>query len=469
MRRGLVPVLGVLVAGALALPSQAAPAAPCAPGTAAVLHRAGGVAVSGRSTRAGCGSDTGFYTGETGIAVTPNGDVWFSAADWEHALVRSGDDGRTWQKVVPEGAQATPGCYAATSPFTCQDTESAYNATVADAFLWADPATGKVFWSKTYGLAICSSLSMTADGGRTWQATPRFACPGGDYEKIAGGPPPAGGAKPTGYPSVLYTCTNGVAPWFVVGPGRPCYASLDGGTNWNLAGMPLPSPLAPGCLHFQEPQVVSRHGTVYLPISCGSDNPAGLIRFAWSDDEARTWQYASVPTAKAGNGSGLIGGVSIAVDAAETVYVAWKGTDNEPYLAVTPDKGKTWRGPWMIAPKGVHMALVAPQVVAQRAGHVAVGYYGYRGSDSTRLNGYLTESFDGSSADPLFATAPVNDPRRPLYFPVGSGTLPRNDYLGVAMGPDGTPWIGLVRLLSTKPDSQGYVQSTGYAGRLVTR
>jgi hypothetical protein len=60
----------------------------------------------------------------------------------------------------------------------------------------------------------------------------------------------------------------------------------------------------------------------------------------------------------------------------------------------------------------------------------------------------------------------LNDPRKPLYFPVDSGTLPRNDYLGVAMAPDGTPWVGLVKLLSTKPDAEGYIASTGFAAHL---
>ena len=48
-----------------------------------------------------------------------------------------------------------------------------------------------------------------------------------------------------------------------------------------------------------------------------------------------------------------------------------------------------------------------------------------------------------------------------------SGTLPRNDYLGVTIGPDGTAWTGLVKLRSATPDSEGYIQSTGYVARLI--
>ena len=455
------------LAAALALvvapSSEAKKADACASTT--VTHKPGGEVLKTKPARHACGFETGYYTGETGIAVTKKGSIWFSAADWEWAMVHSTDNGRTWKREAAGGPQAMPGCRVGTTPATCEDSEAAKNSTVADAFLWVDPATGKLFWSKTYGLAVCSSLSMTPDDGKTWQATPQFACPGADYEKIAGGPAPAGGAKPVGYPSVLYTCTNGPVPFFVVGPARPCYKSLDGGKTWNLAGAPLPSPLAPGCLHFQEPQQVGPDGTLYLPISCTSSNATAPVRVGISKDEGQTWSYVAVPTGEVGNGAGLIGGVTMAVDQARNLYVVWRGTDQRPYLSVSTDQGATWHGPMSIALKGVTSGGPTPQVVAQKAGHIAIGYYGWT-KDAGHLNGYLMESFDATAKSPTLHTGLLNDPKKPLYFPVDSGTLPRNDYLGVAMGPDGTPWVGLVKLLSTKPDSEGYIPSTGFAGHL---
>jgi len=452
-------------------PRPAIAAGICRTSSPAVTHHAGGAVVKTRVRRVPCGSATGHYTGETGIAVGRDGHVWFSAADWEWALMRSTDDGVHWEKVVPEGPQAQPGCYAVTSPTTCSDSEQQKTNTVADAFLWIDPKTSKVFWSKTYGFAICSSLSMTDDDGESWRSTPMYACPGADYEKMAGGPAPAGGDKPTGYPNVLYGCTNGPAPWFVVGPARTCYKSLDGGASWSFAGAPLPSPLAPGCLHFQEPQQVGPDGTLWLPISCTGSDATAPVRVGYSTDEGRTWSYSAVPTGEVGNAAGLIGGVSMAVDSKGTAYVVWRGTNLRTYLAVTKDKGTTWRGPFMVSMPGVTCGTPGPtpQVAAQGPGHIAVGYYGYAGKDSTRMNGYLTESFNADTATPLLHSAAVNDPKHPLYFPVQSGSLPRNDYLGVAFAPDGTPWGAFVKLLSTKPDSQGFIQSTGYAGHLVSK
>ena len=77
-----------------------------------------------------------------------------------------------------------------------------------------------------------------------------------------------------------------------------------------------------------------------------------------------------------------------------------------------------------------------------------------RASSSFIASACCPESFNATAKRPLLYTGLLNDPRRPLYFPVDSGTLPRNDYLGVTMAPDGTPWVGLVKLLSTKPDAE---------------
>lgn len=460
----LVANLGV---GALQFSAPARSTRGCDPHRPAVAHRAGAKIVKARPLRIPCASETGFYTGETTIGVTKQGTVWFSAADWEWALVRSRDQGATWERFRVPGPQAYPGCGIGTSAFTpCDDSQQAKYYTVADAFLWVDPYTSKIFWSKTYGYAMCSSMNMSADDGRTWVPVTRFACPGGDYEKIGGGPPPPGGAEPTGYPNVLYACVNGYAPTFVVGPSRVCYKSLDGGHTWQATGAPVtPSPLAPGCLHFQEPQVVGPDGTLYLPLGCALD--LNRIMVALSEHEGAIWKYVRVPTSDAGRAADLIGGVSIAVDRAGTLYVVWPGADEKTYLAVTKDKGETWNGPLMVSAPGVTTGSPRAQVAAREPGHIAIAYYGHEKSGSEKkLNGYITESFNASSKDPLFYSALLNDPDDPLYFPINGGTLPRNDYLGVTIAPDGTPWTALVKLLSPNPDEEGFIQSTGFAGHL---
>src|SRR3954468_16423082 len=442
----------------------------CAPSRPAVAHYAGGQIVPAPQKRVPCATETGFYTGETGIGVSPNGTVWFSAADWEWALVRSRDNGAHWERFTVPGPQAMPGCGVGTSAFSvpCSDSESDKYNTVGDAFLLVDRDSNRLFWSKTYGYAICSSLNYSPDDGANWRAVPRFACPGGASGKMPSGPPPKGGEQPAGtFKNVVYECVNGPVPTFVVGPARTCQKSLDGGQTWSNAGLPVvPSPQAPGCLHFQEPQVVGRDGTVYMPLGCG----ASAVMVAISHDEARTWSYVTVPIGDSGSSAGLIGGVSAAVDDAGTLYVVWPGADNKVYLATTKDEGRTWTGPLLVSAPGV-MPASEPhaQVAAREPGHIAIAYYGSTGSDTETLNGYLTESFDAGAAKPLLYSATLNDPAKPLYFPVeDDGTPPRNDYLGVTIAPDGTPWTALVKLKSSKPDDEGYIQSTGFAGRLVT-
>jgi hypothetical protein len=444
----------------------------CARDRVAVAHDSAGHAISPAPRRlVPCATETGFYVGETGIGVTKQGTVWFSAANREWALARTRDNGAHWDAFSVPGPQAYPGCNFAVTAVTCQDSESAKDNTVADAYLYVDPTTSKVFWAKTYGEALCSSLSMSPDDGASWQSVPQFACPGGDYEKLAAGPPPVGGAKPVGYPNVVYVCTNGPAPTFVVGPARICYKSLDGGATWANTGVPpVPSPLAPGCAQFQEPQRVGPDGTLYLPLTCGLSGqlPTASVRVAISHDEGQTWSYSQVPTGTASNNAGFLGGVSLDVDRGGAVYVAWPGTDGKAYIAASKDQGKTWNGPLVASAPGVKEAG-APfaQVAALDAGHVAIAYYGYTGTDSKRLNGYLTESFNAADRQPAFYTGLLNDPSQPLYFAVKSGSLPRNDYLGVTIAPDGTPWTALTKLRSDTPDAEGFIQSTGYAGRLV--
>src|SRR3954468_11011190 len=89
-------LLGIAVLAGAALvgvPSQAAGPGRCSPGTPTITHLAGGAPVRGQSARVACSAETGFFTGETGIAVTKSGSIWFSAADWEWAMVHSKDNG----------------------------------------------------------------------------------------------------------------------------------------------------------------------------------------------------------------------------------------------------------------------------------------------------------------------------------------------------------------------------------------
>ena len=92
----------------------------------------------------------------------------------------------------------------------------------------------------------------------------------------------------------------------------------------------------------------------------------------------------------------------------------------------------------MVAAPGVKTAL-HEAITATGTGHIAVSYLGSNGG--ANFSGYITESTDALVHRPVFWSAAVNKPARPLI----SGSRPQTfgDRLFLitdAFGPDGLPW-----------------------------
>ena len=279
--------------------------------------------------------------------------MWFSAADWEWALVKSHDQGETWEKFVVPGPQAYPGCGGGVTFFTpCDDSQQAKYNTVADAFLWVDPDTSKIFWSKTYGYALCSSMNMSADDGETWAPVTSFACPGGDYEKIAGGPAPEGGAQPTGTRTSCTRASTGRRrrSWSVrtVSATSRSTAVTRG---IRPASRSLPIAKIPGCLHFQEPQVVGPDGTLFLPIGCAADTEQHLRRI--QPRRSHDMGLREGPDRRHRQLGGTDRRREHRRRRSGRSYVLWPGADEKLYLAVTDDQGASWSGPFQVSAPGV--------------------------------------------------------------------------------------------------------------------
>ncbi|HEY3585796.1 MAG TPA: hypothetical protein VGK85_01525, partial [Myxococcaceae bacterium] len=141
-----------------------------------------------------------------------------------------------------------------------------------------------------------------------------------------------------------------------------------------------------------------------------------------------------------------------------------------------------WAAPLMIAAPGVN-ETAEPQLVAGRRGQVAVAYYGSKNSPgvgvpispdclvSTQCPGfeeetwstYITESWDALGKNPLFWSAPLNNPSHPTWYGVTPSSLrhltptglqffgggqgfpgftANIDYFGMTMAPDDTAWVG---------------------------
>lgn len=219
--------------------------------------------------------------------------------------------------------------------------------------------------------------------------------------------------------------------------------------------------------------VVDDDGVVYLPKGwCGEP------WLAISDDEGLTWERVRV----AGNGVPVgwltfpFDGVQdheagVGVDPDGNVYYFWMGRDRLPYLAVSTDGGRSWSQPRMVGAPDVTEAT-HPALVVGGVGQVAVAYVGstnspggpYRTCDTptdclrsaadgpsrdyrnVTWNGYIGVSRDALADDPLFYTAPVNDPGDPLIRgpcrPVNCQEL--FHFIDVEIGPDGSAWAPFV-------------------------
>lgn len=443
-------------------PAGAATAPGCHADWPVVAHRAGGIGIAlpdGAAAPRACAVQTGYATSESTIAPTLHGTLVYSPAQTENSMARSSDKGAHWHLTSPADAQPT----------------SFWNT--VDPFVITDRRTGRVFWAHAtgpvrneddlpdnagfwlaaaYGFEVYSS----ADQGRTWHTSDNETAPTGDWEQVFTGPPPPGGAQPTGYPDVVYLCAN--APFEVSGPGRACYRSLDGGATFQLVGYASPTAANPQdvCppLQFRN-GVVDSHGTIYIATTC---QQAAYVLY--SKDEGASWTWIKM--------AGVAGDflqnqeLQVAVDDADNLYALWP-KNGLIYMQLSRDGAKTWSNPMMVAAPGVQ-GIVRPALAAGASGNVAVTYYGSATAGATKLSAYITQTKDALDAQPLFYSGAINDTAQPIYTDGGlNGPSPRTDFIGGAYNMAGTGfWAGAVAQTGP-PDADNVWPTTGYVGRLV--
>jgi hypothetical protein len=398
--------------------------------------------------------------------VTNTGTLFYSPAHTENTLARSSDNGASWNLTYPPKMQYT----------------SLWNT--VDPVVTVDRRTGRLFWVRATGdlrtapvvvdespfgtqaptaIAYAHGFQVysTPDDGHTWTTADYQHEFTGDWEKIFVGPPaPAstGAPQPTGYPDVVYMCGN--APFEVSGPGRACYRSLDGGTTFSVVSYVFPSSSSPAaaCPALAgNAGVVGADGTVYEPQSCSD-----ATYLAISHDEGATYSWLPVKGAPAANG--LSGTVQVAIDDADNLYALWQAT-GKLELAISRDHGQTWSAPLEVGAPGLHK-LALPALAARGRGEVGITYYGSTSATAQLLTAYITQTRDALNPEPLFYSAPINDPSHPLFNDYGFNASPRADYVGATFDRSGTFWAGVVRQLGA-PDSNGAIATEGYVGRLA--
>jgi hypothetical protein len=473
MSRRLPAALMVCVLGLVALTAVRASGAPggsgCHPSWPVVAHdRTGRVLPKQHHAPVACGVQTGYATSESTIAVTGSGALVYSPANTENDVAVSNDQGASWHLSAPQEMQYT----------------ALWNTT--DPYVTVDRRTGRLFWvhatgptrttpavvsdpvlpgvaGRGLGTAIAGAYGFqvysSGDDGRTWRTADYSTAPMTDWEKVFVGPAPAGAAKPVGYPDVVYVCAN--SPWEVVGPGRLCYKSLDGGATFTPAGYVFPSAGMPdACLAVSANNaVVGRDGTIYHPVTCL--NGAYVVV---SHDEGLTYAWSKVPGVS-GSGTSVASSATmqIAIDDADNVYALSTNGDHLE-VRISRDHAKTWGAPLRVSPPGMHSVALATLAAGGR-GQVGVGYYASPGS-GTKLNAYVTQTWNALAAKPVLFTGVLNDPKTPIFVNGGlTGPTPRADYVGVAFDRRGTLWAGMVAQLGLNAD--GTQRTVGYVGHLA--
>jgi hypothetical protein len=423
---------------------------------------------------------TGYPTAETRVAVTNNGTILQTPAILNIGPVYplgvplsftgvaiSSNKGSTWNGVCP-APQGMP-CPA---PYYLDDQ------------LYMDRDTGRFFWNFLLAENGGTALVWTDDAGATWGFTYAWPFPATENPHVLTGIPRT--STTTGYPKVVYFCGNlgligGAASQGDVILGstptrtpaaRLCEKSLDGGKTFIVSGQGFlfsrPAAVHPECRSAPDEDsgypTAAVDGSLYLVISCG-----GKRYLARSTDEGASWPIIKTTQAPPALGGSFEPTPGLMMDSANNLYLAWEANQSNPItgskgqlvmnLAISNNLGQTWRILTHVTAPGI--TLEEPWDVAVRApGQVAFSYYGQQGG-KTSWDGFLTYTSDALDPNPVFRAAALNAPSQPLMYgpPTTAGVatgptadpMDRPDYIGVDIGPDGTPWASFVKECGTDP------------------
>jgi hypothetical protein len=466
MRHRTIPVLlGLLAVLPCASGSRAATGTGpgCAPKRRSVAHYAGGVVAHRQPAHAPipCGMQTGYAGGESAIAVTNSGAVFYAPAVQTFAgtqaqyflggnsgFARTTDRGAHWEFVLPISTNlAVPANPIGKPGWPAWDQ-------IDDKF-YMDRSTGRLFWADPDlpGEAVI----WTDDDGLDWGYALLPVGFGGEWTQITAAKPRL--SKTSGYPEVVYACGEYDSLGRDVSSaleGDLCQKSLDGGQTWIVAGQSFfGSPIAthPQCGGRQESPNFSPWaapdpgGRLYELLFC-----AGKTFLIRSDDEGASWPIvAQVPYTIPNVGPGGTGTAELRTDALGNLYLAWSNPGNpDPnrpyapgklYLGISRNGGRSWSLPVAVLAPGVQGIRTHFGFDVAAPGDVAFSYLG-EATGRTGFDGYITETYGALTARPLFWSGIVNGPSQAPLDAGGKGSSNGMglDYVSVAIGPDGTPW-----------------------------
>lgn len=397
----------------------------------------GSGAAAGRGNPKGTAFNIGFETFEPTIAATANGNLYFSitptsgvAVGWDASIAKSEDGGESWTDVGPRtvGDRSMP-------PET------------NDPYIYADPATGRIFTFHMSPILTCSIMSWSDDGGESWQTNPHGCSPTviWDHQTMVAAKPR--GTETNGYPNILHQCVNAVY-------AAMCATSTDGGATW---GPSVPAyvneNVTSNCGAQHGHLAAGPDGQVYLPTSFCGTNPMVYV----SDDDGLSWRKSVIADVDT-----PFVDPTVSVDSKGNLYAAFIDEAGWLYFASSRDNAKSWSKPIPVA-EGYTANM--PVIVAGDPGKVAIAYpgtddlvkgYGTKGyieePDPQLLKkvawgANYTVSTNALSPHPSFSTVVATG-----SDPIGRGRMcvraTRCDYLidfiEAVIGSDGRPYASFV-------------------------
>lgn len=330
----------------------------------------------------------------------------------EAYLLRSRDDGRSWQRIaLPGGIDASEG------------------------FPYIDPVTDRLFVTSVGAdVTRCGQpLIHSDDEGATWTvAAQRPGCSpatAGDWPKIFSGP--FKGRAPGSYPTAVYICN--FVPNILVAASIGCWRSDDGGDDFAFTGfLPTINGLCragdvqggTGATIVHGSGRVLANGDVVVPLTvCGY--PA-VVR---SSDQGTTWTAVATGGRSLGledivaGREGIVLGITdhvwsenLAIDDKGNLYFAY--IRDGVYLMVSRDGGRSWRHLGRVTPPDIVHAIVV-SVTARGKGEVALSYYATPdkgdafGARGMNWRAWITQSADALGAKPKFRSAPTSPASAP--------------------------------------------------------
>ena len=340
----------------------------------------------------------------------------------------------------------------------------------SDPIGFTDRHTGRVFVSELTLLSPDTvKISYTDNDGQTWVPDQTGGIASAvDHETMGGGPyhAPLTSPPPPAYPDAVYYCSQDLETAL-------CSRSDDGGLTY---GPSIPMYVGTQCGGLHGHVKVAPDGTVYVP----NRDCSGTQSVVVSEDNGVTWAIRPVNTCTYAAKPSLIGqgdDPALSIDASGRVYFAFSNFGTSAGVAVSEDKGNTWRNMFDVgAAYGVHN-VAFPTATAGDAGRAAVAFYGSTtrngtstgNSNDTTFTGvwhlYVAHTFDGGNTWTVSDATPTMPMQRGGLLRGGGADTVRNlcDFFDITTDAQGRVLVGYDNGCAGGPCSQALPTAHGNA------